>query len=209
MNYPQLDQAIKVSPKILTIIQQLDSTQMELNIDRLAKMVNIMFSEAYPAATQNCLDKRVAKKITPRSIRHYQTQKCISRAGRSGRDAIYDSNHCKQALIIRKLLALGATKKQIQNTLQSAEPKDYNILLIHGLDYKYMSAIPLTDTKSDEPSNESPTPIPDDITRPSSWVRVPIQPGVELHFEHTQINLDDETVAQILENIPKRLRAEI
>lgn len=115
MIYPEKEQLIEVSHNLINLIEQLDSNKLQLSIDRLAKMVNLMFSEAYPEATKNCLDRRVAKEITPRTIRHYQTQGCIDLAGRSGRKAIYGSNHCKQALIIRKLLAIGATKKQIQS----------------------------------------------------------------------------------------------
>lgn len=70
-----------------------------------------------------------------------------------------------------------------------------------------MPVVPLSEDSPYDSDSQPDTPTPEPSYKPSSWVRVPIQPGVELHFEHTQIKLDDDAIALILENIPKRLKA--
>ena len=43
MIYPEKEQLIEVSHNLINLIEQLDSNKLQLSIDRLAKMVNLMF----------------------------------------------------------------------------------------------------------------------------------------------------------------------
>ena len=115
---------------------------------------------------------RVKPTFTERSFRHYQTLGCIDTPEKHGRLASYGFRHFVQALLIRRLLLDRVPSEQIAILLRGRDTAELEKMLLGGVEITARPGSGGHDALSANSASE--------LTE--SWIRVPVVPGVELHF---------------------------
>lgn len=166
----------------LEVVAQMDWSQ-GVSLDGLVRWVNAVADRFRPDEIGD--SSRAGTGLTARSLRHYQTLGCIDKPQRLGRTAVYRFRHYLQALLVRKFLWEGMPSAQIVALMAGRSNADYKQLLLEGIEIL--------------PSRAGHAP---ELQR---WIRVPLAPGVELHYavdqpplEGLEIDAAAERVREVL-----------
>ena len=104
-------QPIQIPAQALEELQMVQGMDFSLSgVEELVDWVNAAARRFLPVTDD--ADGRVKGGFTVRTLRHYQTLRCLDAPEKEGRVALYRYRHYLQALLIRKLLFEGFSAQQ-------------------------------------------------------------------------------------------------
>jgi DNA-binding transcriptional MerR regulator len=158
-------------------------------LDEFVDMVNTYLPQYLPTETS---DARVTDKINSRLIRYYTTQGMLNEPEKTGRNAQYTYRHLLQVIVVRRLLAEGYASGVIGRLVTSKTTEEMEALLQGGVQLTVSVANPAlaylyeiqgkTGAPPTVPGSKSNVPASLDPLRETSWTRIEILPGCEMHI---------------------------
>lgn len=188
----------------MELLQQLAQQQPELSLDRFVEVANDLLPQFLP---DEAAGSRGQESVNPRLVRHYTTQGLLDKPLKQGREARYIYRHLLQLLVLRRLLAEGysvssmhqliggqpndALEKILQGgaqlTVETANPALTFLAEIRdrhsppALSRSAPAASSAPGTRLAGRSRQAPNaPVPASSS-PTTWTRLEILDGLELH----------------------------
>ena len=161
------------------------------SLPEFVAMVNAYLPRYLPLESSSA---KVRDQVTPRLIRHYNTQGMLDEPDKEGREARYTYRHLLQILVVRRLLAEGYASHVIGNLATSKRNDELEALLQGGVQMEITVANPalafLHQIQERESMHSSSHTIRSavrakaPVTQPEAtqWTRLEIMPGLELHI---------------------------
>lgn len=161
----------------------------QIPLRELVRRVNEVTRQFLPQENRSYHGGRVKSFFTERSIRHYQTLRCIDAPEKRGRNACYGLRHLLQALLVRMLLVNRVPADQIATFLAGRTTEDLERMLLGGVEIVARPGD--VDGKAGTLESESP--------EVEDWKRVRLTPGVELHLKPDRRRLSPPELRQLLD----------
>lgn len=178
-------------------LQQLAQSRPSWSLDEFVQVTNALLPQFLPGEKGNT---RVREEVTPRLVRHYTTLGMLDEPLKEGREARYTYRHLLQMLVVRRLLAEGYGASAIDNLATSKENTELEALLQGGIQLTVTTANPalvflqqiqkrqsMPTPSAASPGTISPPPVqPPTNSNPSttSWTRIEVLPGLEIHVRN-------------------------
>lgn len=152
-----------------------------IGLTELIEWINQVVERFRPESVND--GARSSAAFTPRSFRHYQTMGCIDAPKRTGKSVAYGFKHYLQGLLIRKLLWEKVPSDQIVKIIAGRSTGELKRLLLEGIEI--VAAGESVHTGH--------------LTKVvSSWKRITLSPGVELHLDSSRERLSKKEVEEML-----------
>jgi len=163
-------------------------------LDDLSQLANTLLPQYLP------LDRsgRTQDEVNPRLIRHYTTQGLLDPPLKEGRGAVYNRRHLLQLLALRRLMVDGHSAQALKTLLGTQNDAELEALLTGEAGLKVQSSNPALDyldglknapsrrVFAATPPLASPLPSTAPAAPPlSSYTRLTLAPGLELHVSQT------------------------
>ena len=178
----------------MSTLQQLAPRNPLWPLDDFVQVVNQFLPQFLPEEKSHT---RVREEVTPRLVRHYTSLGLLEEPLKLGREARYSYRHLLQVLLVRRLLVEGYGASAIDTLAKSKSNEELEGLLQGGVVLTLTPANPalhfLQNIRQRSAKGPAVTaPAPDQISpsfaqpslssqRPSTWTRLEIIPGLELH----------------------------
>jgi len=173
----------------MNILQQLAKNNPSWSLEEFVQVANNLLPQFLPAQKGNT---RVREEVTPRLIRHYTTLGMLDEPLKDGRYAVYTYRHLLQILVVRRLLAEGFGANAIDRLATQRDNTELENLLAGGVQLSVSTANPalaylqqIQKKQSSVPAAPAPPAPPMESanlkTDATSWIRIEILPGLEIH----------------------------
>ncbi len=173
----------------MNILQQLAKNNPSWSLEEFVQVANNLLPQFLPAQKGNT---RVREEVTPRLIRHYTTLGMLDEPLKDGRYAVYTYRHLLQILVVRRLLAEGFGANAIDRLATQRDNTELENLLAGGVQLSVSTANPalaylqqIQKKQSSVPAAPAPPAPPMESanlkTDTTSWIRIEILPGLEIH----------------------------
>jgi DNA-binding transcriptional MerR regulator len=173
----------------MNILQQLAKNNPSWSLEEFVQVANNLLPQFLPAQKGNT---RVREEVTPRLIRHYTTLGMLDEPLKDGRYAVYTYRHLLQILVVRRLLAEGFGANAIDRLATQRDNTELENLLAGGVQLSVSTANPalaylqqIQKKQSSIPTAPAPPAPPMESanlkTDTTSWIRIEILPGLEIH----------------------------
>jgi len=173
----------------MNILQQLAKNNPSWSLEEFVQVANNLLPQFLPAQKGNT---RVREEVTPRLIRHYTTLGMLDEPLKDGRYAVYTYRHLLQILVVRRLLAEGFGANAIDQLATQRDNTELENLLAGGVQLSVSTANPalaylqqIQKKQSSVPAAPVPPAPPMESanlkTDTTSWIRIEILPGLEIH----------------------------
>ena len=173
----------------MNILQQLAKNNPSWSLEEFVQVANNLLPQFLPAQKGNT---RVREEVTPRLIRHYTTLGMLDEPLKDGRYAVYTYRHLLQILVVRRLLAEGFGANAIDRLATQRDNTELENLLAGGVQLSVSTANPalaylqqIQKKQSSVPAASVPPAPPMESanlkTDTTSWIRIEILPGLEIH----------------------------
>jgi DNA-binding transcriptional MerR regulator len=173
----------------MNILQQLAKNNPSWSLEEFVQVANNLLPQFLPAQKGNT---RVREEVTPRLIRHYTTLGMLDEPLKDGRYAVYTYRHLLQILVVRRLLAEGFGANAIDRLATQRDNTELENLLAGGVQLSVSTANPalaylqqIQKKQSSVPAAPAPLAPPMESanlkTDTTSWIRIEILPGLEIH----------------------------
>lgn len=189
----------------MEMLQQLAQQQPELTLDRFVEVANDLLPQFLPEPTAG---SRGQEAVNPRLVRHYTTQGLLDKPLKQGREARYLYRHLLQLLVLRRLLAEGYSVSSMHQLI-GGQPNDALENILQGgaqltvettnPALTWLAEIrdrpaaapapraapapsPARRSQAAERSRQSPGSIDPVTPSPSTWSRLTLLDGLELHI---------------------------
>ncbi len=170
-------------------LQQLARNNPSWSLEEFVQVANNLLPQFLPAQKGNT---RVREEVTPRLIRHYTTLGMLDEPLKDGRYAVYTYRHLLQILVVRRLLAEGFGANAIDRLATQRDNTELENLLAGGVQLSVSTANPalaylqqIQKKQSSVPAAPAPPAPPMESanlkTDTTSWIRIEILPGLEIH----------------------------
>ncbi|UCH24633.1 MAG: MerR family transcriptional regulator [Trueperaceae bacterium] len=174
----------------MTILRSLTDSQRSWTLEEFAALTNQILPDYLPGDPTNT---RIKSDVNPRLIRHYTTEGLIDEPLKNGREARYDYRHLLQLLVVRRLLSQGYTASAIGTLARKRHSNELETLLEGGITVELAAsneALSFIDaiqerTGATHAAQAPPTrtiPAPQPAEEESSWTRIRLLEGLELHI---------------------------
>lgn len=189
------------------------------SLDEFVDMVNTYLPQYLPTETS---DARVTDKMSSRLIRYYATQGMLDEPEKSGRNAQYTYQHLLQVVVVRRLLAEGYASGVIGQLATSKTVEELEALLQGGVQLTVSVANPALaylyeiQGKSGQPaafpkhSGKKKVHGKHDPLQESTWTRIEILPGCELHisdrFKTPKSSYEEDYIAKTIFRILRKFK---
>jgi DNA-binding transcriptional MerR regulator len=173
----------------MNILQQLAKNNPSWSLEEFVEVANNLLPQFLPAQKGNT---RVREEVTPRLVRHYTTLGMLDEPLKDGRYAVYTYRHLLQILVVRRLLTEGFGANAIDQLATQKDNTELENLLAGGVQLSVTTANPALaylqqiqkKQSSVPPAPVSPAPPIESAnlkTDATSWIRIEILPGLEIH----------------------------
>jgi DNA-binding transcriptional MerR regulator len=132
----------------------------------------------------------VKRLFTERSLRHYQTLRCIDPPEKVGHRASYQCRHMVQALLVRKLLWDRVPSDQIAALMAGRSTEETKRMFIGGIEM-------VARAEGNDGASRSPA---------ETWRRVQVAPGIELHLRGDLPKPKPAELKKLVERLERALR---
>ena len=155
-----------------------------IGLDELIGWINSVAARFRPDEIDE--SARASQEFTARTFRHYQTLGCIDAPKRDGRRAVYGFRHYLQGLVLRKLIWERVPSERIAALMRGRTVEEYKALLLEGIEI-----VPGASGSVER------TPL----RAATTWTRLALAEGVELHLEKDRPPLSEEELAEALARV--------
>lgn len=155
-----------------------------IGLDELIGWINSVAARFRPDEIDE--SARASQEFTARTFRHYQTLGCIDAPKRDGRRAVYGFRHYLQGLLLRKLIWERVPSERIAALMRGRTVEEYNALLLEGIEI-----VPGASGAVERMPLRAAT----------TWTRLALAEGVELHLEKDRPPLSEEELAEALARV--------
>lgn len=142
--------------------------------------------------------------VTPRTIRYYVAQGLLPAGVRSGHQRLYSDEHADRIREIKRLQGQYLPLKVIRRMLAEEEEETLEVraeMVCEDADIRYMAS-------AEPPAMREPEPRTEPAGRPQDWVRIEIAPGVEIHYQRSEVIGQEYLIDDLVDRARRDLNSE-